>query len=206
MYNTNMQDNRPLRVGFDLDGVLLYNPARIIRPIIAVIKNTFIKNRRKKFIIPKTRLQKFIWSILHLSSMFIAMFIAPGLKDIHKLVKEGKIEAYIITARYSFLKYDFEHWKKKLGTKEYFTACYQNEKDEQPHLFKERMIRELDLDIFVEDNWDIVEHLDKKAKEDKKHHRRIYWVYNILDRNIEYHHKVPVLQEAMKDIIKTHNF
>lgn len=193
-----MQHNRPLRVGFDLDGVLLYNPARIIRPIVAVIKNNFIKNRRKKFIIPQTPLEKFIWSILHLSSMFIA----PGLKDIHKLVKEGKIEAYIITARYSFLKYDFEHWKKKLGTEEYFKACYQNEQDEQPHLFKERMIRELDLDVFVEDNWDIVEHLDKKAKEDKKHQRRIYWVYNILDRNIEHSHKIPGLQHAVDDIKK----
>lgn len=188
--------HKPLRVGFDLDGVLLYNPARIIRPIIALFKDIFIKKRRKKFIIPKTPLEKAIWSVLHLSSMFIA----PGLKDIHKLVEEGKIEAYIITARYSFLKNDFEHWKKRLGTDKYFKACYQNEHDEQPHLFKERMIRELDLDVFVEDNWDIVEHLDEKAKEDKKHHRRIYWVYNILDRGIVHPHKIPGLQYAMNEI------
>ena len=193
---SNIDNNRPLRVGFDLDGVLLYNPARIIRPIMAMIKSTFIKKRRHKFIIPRTPLEKTIWSFLHLSSMFIA----PGLKDIHTLVEEGKIEAYIITARYSFLKHDFDRWKKKLKTDTYFKATYQNEKDEQPHLFKERMIRELDLDVFIEDNWDIVNHLDKKAKEDKKHKRRIYWVYNILDRGISHPHKVPSMSKALDEI------
>jgi len=46
---------RPLRVGFDLDGVLLYNPARIARPLVAFVKKHFLKKRTKLFLYPKIK-------------------------------------------------------------------------------------------------------------------------------------------------------
>ena len=54
-----------LKVGFDLDGVLLYNPARIARPIIVFLKKIFLKKEVNKFHYPKTRIQKLIWLIFH---------------------------------------------------------------------------------------------------------------------------------------------
>ncbi len=204
MTNQNSKEIRPLRVGFDLDGVLLYNPARIIRPIVAIFKNIFVKKKRHTFIIPKSPLQQKVWSLLHLSSMFIA----PGFQDVKKLIEEGKIEAYIITARYSFLKDDFVKWQKKMNAQKYFKACYSNENDEQPHLFKERMIKELDLDLFIEDNWDIVSHLHnnmslKNGETDPtKLKPKIFWIYNIMDRNIEHPFKYPYLKKAVKELQK----
>jgi len=183
---------QPLRVGFDLDGVLLYNPARIVRPLIIFFKRLFLKKEINRFHYPKTRIQKFFWFFLHKSSIFIA----PGLNDIKKLVKEKKISAYIITARYEFLKDDFYHWLDKIEAKKYFTGYYFNNNNEQPHIFKARKIKELRLDLFIEDNWDIVNYLSKKTD------TKIYWIYNLLDRNIKYKFKYSSLQQVVSTIKK----
>lgn len=180
-----------LRVGFDLDGVLLYNPVRIVRPIIVFIKALFLPKERNKFHLPKNRLQKFVWGLLHKSSFTPA----NGNANIRQLMGNKKIKGYVISARYESLKSDFDSWIKKLDKDNQFSAVYYNNNNEQPHLFKERMINELKLDIFIEDNWDIVNHLSKKTK------TRIFWIYNLLDRNIKYKYKFPTLKKAVEKIL-----
>lgn len=181
---------QPLKVGFDLDGVILYNPVRIMRPFVAIIKNIFSKKKDLKFYYPKSKLEKLLWSLGHKSSIFVA----PGLDEIKELVKEGKIAAYIITARYDFLKKDFQNWINKMDAQKYFKGIFHNANDEQPHLFKEKMVKKLDLDIFVEDNWDIVRHLSENTK------KKIFWIYNIFDKKIIYKDKLPHLKKVIDEI------
>ena len=111
------------------------------------------------------------------------------------MVKENKIEAYIVSARYESLKKDFENWINKIEARKYFTGIYYNNNNEQPHLFKEQVIKKLNIDIFVEDNWDIVNHLSKNTK------AKIYWIYNLLDRNIKFKNRFPNLVKAVKKLI-----
>ena len=104
--------NKILKVGFDLDGVILYNQARIIRPIVCLLKKKhLLKRKQLQFFVPKTKLQEFMWYLFHKSSIFAA----PGLNEVRQLVKAGKIEAYIVTGRFSHLKNDFERWQKKIN-------------------------------------------------------------------------------------------
>lgn len=184
---------QPLRVGFDLDGVILYNPARIVRPIIAGVKNIFLKKNGLKFYYPKSKLEKSIWNFLHKSSIFVA----PGFEEVKKLAKEGKIEAYLVTARYSFLKDDFEKWVKKTNIKNIFKGYFYNKNDEQPHFFKEKMIKKLKLDFFVEDNWDIVKHLSLKLSD-----KKVFWIYNIFDKKNLHDYKFPSLKKAVERLKK----
>jgi len=189
--------NKVLKVGFDLDGVLLYNPARICRPIIYFIKKYILKRKTNQFYYPKNKLEQFIWLFLHKSSLFPA----PGVKEIKQLIKEKKIKAYVISARYESLKEDFLFWKKKIDPENLFSSWYYNEKNDQPHLYKEKMIKKLNLDIFVEDNWDIVKYLktqNSKLKSGKK--TKIFWIYNLLDRKIKYWYKFSSLKEVIKKI------
>lgn len=184
-----------LRVGFDLDGVLLYNPARIVRPLIVAAKKIISPSKAHSFRLPKNRFEELIWLILHKSS-FIS---ATGIDDIKTLIKENKIKGYIISARYESLKQDFERWVKKIDARSYFSGIYYNNNNEQPPHFKAAMIKRLKLDIFVEDNWDIVSylqsHVDLKAQDCK-----ILWIYNLLDRNILYKNKFPSLRKAVEFI------
>lgn len=189
-----MVKNKPLKIGFDLDGVILYNPMRIFRPFASFLRPYIFHRKNRKFYFPKTRLEKFIWRLLHHSSLWIA----PGVEDILNLSKKGKIEAYIITARYSFLKDDFTNWIKKIDPYQYLNASIYNKNDEQPHLFKEKIIDKLNLDVFVEDNWGIVNYLSKKKPEKTK----IYWIYNLFDKNISYIYKKPNLKEVFKALKK----
>ncbi|MEK9169899.1 MAG: hypothetical protein AAB788_04105 [Patescibacteria group bacterium] len=177
-----------LKIGFDLDGVLLYNPARIARPIVSIIKRFFVNKKQLHFYSPKTFLGRQLWRLFHKSSIFIS----PGLSEIKELIKKKKIKAYIITARYSYLKSDLEKWLKEMKINESFSGIYYNQNDEQPHLFKERVIKKLGIDIFVEDNFDIVSYLKKQVK--------VFWIYNIFDRNLKYKHKFSSLKSVVKFI------
>lgn len=182
---------KPLKVGFDLDGVILYNPARIIRPFIATFKKYVLKKRRLLFYYPKSAIEKNLWYLFHKSSFFPS----PGIKEIRKLVKNKKIKAYLITARYSFLKDDLENCLQKWKLKNLFEGVYYNKNNLQPHIFKEKIIKNLKLDIFIEDNYDIVHHLNKKKVS------RIFWIYNLLDKKIPYPDKFPSLKQSI-DYIK----
>lgn len=192
--STSRRRTRPLKVGFDLDGVLLYNPARIVRPIIVAIKRLFIKKRVKTFMVPKTRLQKLIWEVFHLSSLFIA----PGFDEIKKLVDDGKIDAYLITARYSFLEDSVKQFITRVDGDKIFTKWYANTKDDQPHMYKDALMKKLDLDVFIEDNYDIVSYL-----RDKNPKLKVYWITNLLDSTIEYPHKHTSLKNAIEDMQET---
>ncbi|MFH0773398.1 MAG: hypothetical protein V1922_03755 [bacterium] len=181
------KQSSPLRVGFDMDGVLLYNPARIVRPIISFIKQIFLHKKKLKFYYPKTPHEKLFWRLVHKSSIYNA----PGIHEITDLVKQGKIEAYLITARYGFLGKSVERWVKKNKLEKTFKGVFHNSKDEEPHLFKERMIKELRLDMYVEDNFDIVDHLSKNTPAE------ILWIYNIVDKGTEFPKKFPNLASAI---------
>ena len=184
-----------LKVGFDLDGVLLYNPARITRPIIVFLKKIFFKKEADKFHYPKTRLQKFIWLLFHK----VVFGPALGYEQLKQLLKAKKIKAYIITGRNESLEDDFNHWIKRLEAKKYFAGYYFNNKNKQPYIFKEEMISKLKLDLYVEDNWDIVKHINQRSKiKDQK--VRVLWIYNMLDRNIKYEYKFSSLKKVVEHL------
>ncbi len=185
---------KQLRVGFDLDGVLLYNPARIARPIIVFLKKIFLKKEVNKFHYPQTKIQKLIWLMFHK----VVFGPARGYSELKKLIKSKKIKAYIITGRNESLKDDFNQWMIKFKANKYFSGSYFNDKNEQPYLFKEKMIKKLNLDIYVEDNWDIVNHLANKGQLSSG--QKTYWIYNIFDRNIKYKYKFSSLEKVIQKI------
>lgn len=191
---------KQLRVGFDLDGVLLYNPARIVRPIMSFTKKYLLKRNLNKFYYPKNKIEKLIWWFLHKSSLWPS----PGIKELIDLIKQKKINAYIVSARYELLKKDFTHWTNILDPDKYFSGYFYNDENDQPQLFKEKMIKKLNLNIFVEDNWDIVKHLNLNIKKQPvnswRKKSKIYWIYNILDKGIKYQYKFSTLISVIEEI------
>ncbi|MDP4011594.1 MAG: hypothetical protein Q8P72_05220 [Candidatus Roizmanbacteria bacterium] len=180
----------PLKVGFDLDGVLLYNPARIFRPITIAAK-TLLRRKaptKTEFYYPKSTIEKILWNVVHWSSLYMA----DGVDEIKKLSEEGHIQAYIITSRYDCLEGDFRRWMKKMHADEIFEATYHNKKNLQPHIFKEQKIKELGLDVFVEDNWDIVKHINSHTR------ANALWITNAIDKTIQYDKKFLSLKDAIE--------
>lgn len=199
VYNyTNLIMNKILKVGFDMDGVILKNPIRFIRPIAKImkpVKALVFKQNRESFYFPSSPFEKWLFSLLHLSSFMVD----SGISEIEDLVKSNKIEAYIVSGRYSFLKGGFDYWVKKSNSKNIFKGCFQNDKDLQPNLFKANMIKKLGLDIYVEDNWDIVNKL--KIQNPKV---KVLWITNWLDKFIAYPYKFSSLKKSCQ-FLKRHS-
>ncbi len=191
-----------IRVGLDFDGVVAYNPLRIVRWPIAYFKRQILGINKLSFFYPQANWQKYIWKILHESSIFPA----KGTGLLKKLVKQGNIEVHLVTARYSFLDDHLYQWLEKYHLRKLFKTINLNKQDEQPHLFKEKMVRKYRLDYFVEDNWDIVKYLNSQPKAGRplaeKQDVKIYWIYNILDRGTVYSYKFPYLEKALEQIVK----
>jgi hypothetical protein len=179
-----------IRVGFDFDGVLFYNPARVIRPFIYFFKRYILGVKKTKFYVPKNGLTQKIATLLHKSSLMPN----KGFDDFLKLINHPDYEVYIITARLSFLKDDLENLLRKFDIKN-VKKIIQNIGDEQPHTFKERLVKELKLDYYVEDNWDIVKHLTEKTN------TTVVWIHNVVDRLFVKHpHHGGNLKDAIRII------
>ncbi len=189
-------EKKVLRVGFDFDGVIMYNPARVIRPFMAFLKlKKVVKRQNLHFYKPKQRLMQLMWWLAHQSSLFPAR----GLQRIKTLVQQDKMRAFVITGRFSMLKKDLQYKLTQLGAQTMFTKCYITANDEQPHLYKAKMIKNLQLDVYVEDNWDIVQYLDEQVGD----RCTIIWLSNWIDNKIDYHHKVTSMNQAL-DYIEEH--
>ena len=178
---------RIIRVGFDFDGVIAYNPFRVIRLPVSLVKRHFFGEKKLHFWYPEKKWQQIFWILLHESSVFPAR----GISLLKKLIESEVIEAHLITARYSFLDHQLYRWLNRNKLRKSFNTINLNTKDEQPHLFKERLLKKHRLDFFIEDNLDIVKHLHKKNS------TRIFWIYNILDRN--YPHIAGCLSPSFAD-------
>jgi hypothetical protein len=202
--NSSQQQQRPLKVGFDLDGVLLYNPARIVRPLISTLKKkqVCIHRQELEFYVPQKRWEEIMWELFHKSSIFLA----PGFKLIGRLKQQNIITPYLITGRFGHLQADFQKWKAKMGADELFVQAVMNKDDQQPHLFKQRMINQFELDVFIEDNWDIVHYLDQTFNGgNKQKQKSIYWISNFVDRKIEYPYKFFKLKQALSTFLPSDN-
>src|SRR3990167_6410518 len=120
-YNSFMA-NKTLRVGFDFDGVIAYNPLRIFRrPAMWVLEQLGYKKKNElHYPVPGGHPNRLLWAILHETSFFPAY----GLSDLKKLMKEKKITAYLITGRYSFVKKALIRWLKIRGIDSLFDGLY----------------------------------------------------------------------------------
>lgn len=185
---------KPLVVGFDFDGVVAYNPARLARFPISYFKRNILGIHTVRFFVPKNSIERAFWSLAHESSMFPSY----GASHLQRLVAERRIEAHLVTSRFGFLEPNLRRFLNFWGLADTFTSVTLNRKEEQPHEFKERTIRANKFDYYVEDNWDIVSYLAAQQLPTKVH-----WIYNIFDRNKQYQYKYPYLEKSLAAMMRT---
>jgi hypothetical protein len=179
----------PKVVGFDFDGVVIYNPWHVARGGIAAFKRHFLGLNKTSFYRPKNKWQYLIWRVL-----FLFSFPAKsGLREIERLKQEGKINPILLTGRFDLSRQKVQAILTRAGFPDLFSEIITNENNGQPHLFKERVIVEKNMEVYVEDNIDIVLYLRKKLPQVK-----FFWIYNVIDRRFDYPLKYSSLLSAVK--------
>ncbi|TSC85741.1 MAG: hypothetical protein G01um101416_812 [Microgenomates group bacterium Gr01-1014_16] len=174
------------RIGLDFDGVVVYDPVRIIRAPVKWFKKNVLKKNKLSFFVPKNSWQRWVWKTIFSSSIWPA----KGIDLLRQTSRNKNVEMHLITGRFDFMDAHLENWLTKYKLNGSFKSVNIN-RQEQPHLFKERMINELKLDYFVEDNLDVVLYLAPRVK------AKILWIYNILDANKNYGDRFPYLEKAL---------
>lgn len=175
------------KIGLDFDGVVAYNPFRIIRAPIKWLKREVLGIRKLTFFVPKNNLERLMWTLVHESSLFPG----DGISLLKSLMKRDDLEFHLITARFGFLEKNLRDWLKRNGLENKFASININHQSEQPHLYKQRVVESLKLDYFVEDNLDIVDHLVKTTK------TQVFWICNIIDMRHKFQKKFMSLRAAL---------
>ncbi|MBU0569248.1 glycosyltransferase, partial [Patescibacteria group bacterium] len=151
-----MAKKKLVKIGFDLDGVIINKPPFIPNNIIEWLYRSH-SAKKLSYRYPNTKFEKQVRQLSH------HPLLRPPLKSnlafIRNLSKNKKYKLYAISSRYSFLQSRTEQWFKKNNLEGIFEKVYLNTSDEQPHLFKERILNKLKPDIFIEDDPCVVDYL-----------------------------------------------
>lgn len=151
-----------IKIGVDLDGVLADKPPLVPRKWLEYLFRGQKANHNLHYRYPQSKAEIFLRKFSHF------YLFRPPIKEnitlLHRLKKQG-VKLYLISSRYSFLRRETETWltKRKLG-KNFFAGIYLNFQDEPPFIFKEKCLKKLSLDYYLEDDEVLVNYLKKKIR------------------------------------------
>lgn len=150
-----------MNIGFDLDGIFIDKPPFVPKELIELL----YKGTEKKELKYRTpgRLEQVIRKISHHK-----VFRPPIKKNIiilKKLNKLNKLKTHryhLVTGRFFFIHKQTERILNNYDLYELFEQKSLNILNEQPHIFKNKMIKKLKIKRFVDDDLDILNFLSKK--------------------------------------------
>lgn len=171
-----------MKIGFDLDRVFINYPPFVPYFLIDwLYKNQNSQELAYRF--PKSPFEQLIRQLSHL-----AVFrpqIKNNVQFINNFPNPSENQLYLISSRYKFLKSLTYRLLKKYNLLKPFFSINLNDHDEQPHLFKERLIKAKKIDLYVDDDLDLLKYLSKHCAKTK-----FVW-YNLTD----YHPKLEKIIE-----------
>lgn len=153
--------SRKIKIAFDLDGVIIDKPPLIPKKLLEWLFRGGKKDGLY-YRFPKSKIEQRIRKISHY--YLFRPPIKENIKFIKDLARDKRYELYIVSGRYSFLKDETEKWLKKRKIEGIFKKVFINLSDDQPHLFKEKKLKEIGAKIFVDDDEMVVDYLVDKLE------------------------------------------
>ncbi len=155
-----------MNIGFDLDRVFINYP-----PLVpgSVIEKFYKKksNGELLYTIPK-RPGQIIRTLLH--HPILRQPMKNNLSFLKSIPKE-KHHMYLISSRFGFLQKRTEHIVNTYHLDKIFDGLYFNYDNKQPHLFKNDIIKKLNLDVYIDDDFPLLKYVAKNNK-----HTKFYWL------------------------------
>ncbi|MBL7078459.1 hypothetical protein ISS42_02280 [Candidatus Shapirobacteria bacterium] len=149
-----------IRIGVDLDGVVVNKPPIVPKKLIEWLIRSHT-NHEKKYRFPKTNLER--WIRIQSHHYKLRPPLSKNLQAIKNLEKLKSFEVFFISSRYRFLANQTRQWFKNYFPQFDYKKVFINLENQQPHLFKEEMIRKLKIDYFLEDDQRTISYLRKRS-------------------------------------------
>jgi hypothetical protein len=143
-----------MNIGFDLDKVFIDYPPFIPDTLF----NKFYKKKDNGVLLyripsyPEQLLRK----SLHMP------ILRPGIKEnlaFLRSISKREHKLFLISSRFKFLEGTTQRLIKKYELDKVFDGLYFNFANEQPHLFKDRIISKLNLDLYIDDDLSLLRHV-----------------------------------------------
>lgn len=157
-----------MNIGFDFDKIFIdyppFLPAKLFDKLYKKRDNGVLLYRIPGY--PEQLLRK----TLHLP------FMRPAIKEnlgILKNISKKNNKLYLISSRYKFLQPETNRLINKYDLDKIFDAMYFNFDNKQPHLFKEKILQKLHLDLYVDDDLSLLRHVAKSNPKTK-----FFWLNN----------------------------
>jgi hypothetical protein len=165
-----------MNVGFDLDKVFINFPPLIPSGIIDLFYKGNVKHELK-YRIP-SKIEQSVRILSH--HPLLRHPISKNLNYIKNLALGNKDKYYLISSRFNFLKKRTDNIIKLYDFDKIFNAMYFNYENRQPHLFKNEIIKKLNLDKFVDDDLQLLEYLT-----DKNPMTKFFWLNNEISKPLK---------------------
>ena len=149
-----------MEIGFDLDGIFVNTPPFVPPQIINWLYRKHFQ-KSLSYSIPKLPISKFIRRTSHISPFRPP--IKKNIKTLSQIMLNPNLKLYLISGRYGFLEKLTFKLLHKYNLITPFAKIYLNSSDEQPHLFKEKILKKLNLDLFIDDDLDLLKHLQNSG-------------------------------------------
>lgn len=148
---------KTLRIGFDLDGVLVDKPPLIPRWFLGWLFKGSCRRLNYHCPPPGWNRKLRIWS----HQPWLRPPLKVNIAYVQKLAKQQNTKLFLISSRYSFLAKPTNKLLTRRGLGEVFDRVILNRKNEPPHLFKRRALEKLALNYYFEDDPEMVGYLQK---------------------------------------------
>jgi hypothetical protein len=152
---------KKIKIGFDLDGVIIgkpfFVPQYLMEALVRSKKNDILEYRY-----PSSKFERLVRYLSH--HPILRPPIRENITLIRELSKSKKYQLYAISSRYCFLEERTKQWFRFYKLRKFFKEIYINIENEQPHLYKERMIKKLKLNALIDDDKPLLEYLKKRVK------------------------------------------
>ncbi len=158
-----------MNIGFDLDGIFVSLPP--ILPTWVIERLYREKNQKKLHYRMPGEIEKRIRILSHVS-----ILRPPLTKNIlfaKNLSRNEKYTFFLVSSRFGFLKEQTEKIVKNYGIDSIFDKIYFNYDNEQPHIFKNRVIKKMKISLFVDDDIYLLRFLAKENPQTK-----FFWLNN----------------------------
>ena len=146
-----------MRIGFDFDKVFVDFPPLVPYKVIDYLYKK--KNHVLAYRIPAP-FEQHIRIFTH--HQLLRQPIKENINTLSNIVEQKDIEAFLISGRFGFLRQKTEKWLKKNHMEKYFRDVYFNFENEQPHLFKDRILKKLHIEKFIDDDLELLLYLAKQ--------------------------------------------
>lgn len=164
-----------MNIGFDLDKVFIEYPFFLPDFVVDKTYKT-VSNNTIIYRIP-SKTEQFLRLLLH-----YPLFRQPinnNIEFVKNISKKNSDNYFLITGRFSFLKKRTNQIIKKYELDKIFKKIFINFDNEQPHIFKNNLIRQLKIYKYVDDDFFLLKYAAKQNPKTK-----FFWLNNKISKPI----------------------